>query len=167
MPQPESYVTPHIKELFKPQFATQDPDIYAVLLKAWQNFAEGHIRWPKASPVPHDLPATVSYACNYILIELQSQLPAGLSFIFVEAWSLTELWVRVAEISPFQTSLEVVGSREGQGLILKYAVAAPARQHLQSIPSRGWNPLERIADGRHPLASNSPWESPGTPPDIA
>ena len=33
MTPPESYVTPAIKELFKPQFATQDPDIYAVLLK--------------------------------------------------------------------------------------------------------------------------------------
>lgn len=44
MPTAEGYVTLPIKVLFKPQFATQDPDIYAVLLKTWQDFAEGHIR---------------------------------------------------------------------------------------------------------------------------
>ena len=59
MTPPESYVTPHIKELFKPQFATQDPDIYAVLFKTWQDFAEGHIRWPKAAVSPRDMLVTV------------------------------------------------------------------------------------------------------------
>ena len=59
MTPPESYVTPAIKELFKPQFATQDPDIYAVLLKMWQDFAEGRIRWPKAVRLPTDMTATV------------------------------------------------------------------------------------------------------------
>ena len=52
-------MTPLIRELFKPQFATQDPDIYATLLKTWQDFAEGHIRWPKAAVTPRDMPATV------------------------------------------------------------------------------------------------------------
>ncbi len=48
----ESYVTPRIRELFAPQFATQDRDVYAMLLKTWQDFAEGCIRWPKAVPLP-------------------------------------------------------------------------------------------------------------------
>ena len=59
MPQPEIYVAPQIKELFKLQFAIQDPDIYSVLLKTWQDFAEGHIRWPKAVTLPADMTATV------------------------------------------------------------------------------------------------------------
>lgn len=44
MTPPESYVTPRIKELFQPQFATQDPHVYATLLKTWQDFSEGYIR---------------------------------------------------------------------------------------------------------------------------
>lgn len=62
MPTPESYVTPAIKALFKPQFATQDPDIYSVLLKTWQNFADGHIRWPKAVSLSTDMAATVGFS---------------------------------------------------------------------------------------------------------
>ena len=58
MTPPESYVTPAIRELFRPQFATQDPDIHAVLLKTWQDSAEGHIRWPKAVRLPTDMTAT-------------------------------------------------------------------------------------------------------------
>ena len=61
MTPPESYVTLAIKELFKPQFATQDPDIYAVLLKTWQDFAEGHIRWPNVPTQPADMVAFVGF----------------------------------------------------------------------------------------------------------
>lgn len=164
MPTPESYVTPAIKALFKPQFATQDPDIYATLLKTWQDFADGHIRWPKGTPEPTEAPAVVSYACNYILLDLRSQpLPAGLSFVFATAWAVSELWVRVAEITPFQTSIELVGSLNGQGLILKYAVVPQAPRQLRSLPGHGWNGIDREAGGRQPLVFNA-WEAPTHPP---
>lgn len=43
-PPAESRVTSTIKELFRPYFATQDTESYAVLLKTWQKFAGDHIR---------------------------------------------------------------------------------------------------------------------------
>ncbi len=61
MTPPESYVTPLIKSLFRPQFATQDPDIYSVLLRTWQDFAQGSIRGLKAAPQPTDMTATVGF----------------------------------------------------------------------------------------------------------
>ena len=61
MTPPESYVTPSIKELFRPQFATQDPDIYAVLLKTWQDFAEGHIRCARCRSQPANFVATIGF----------------------------------------------------------------------------------------------------------
>ena len=57
----ESCVTPTIKELFWPYFATQDTDIYAALLKTWQDFAKDHIRWPKAVLLSADMTATVGF----------------------------------------------------------------------------------------------------------
>lgn len=61
MSAPEIYVTPRIKELFKPQFATQDRGAYAVLLKTWQDFAQDSIRWPNVPTQPADMVAFVGF----------------------------------------------------------------------------------------------------------
>lgn len=61
MPPAESYVTPHTKELFLPEFATQDADIYSVLFKTWQSFAQRSILWIEAAPQATDLTATVGF----------------------------------------------------------------------------------------------------------
>lgn len=59
MTPPESYVTPAIKELFKPQFAPKTLISTPCCSKTWQDFAEGRIRWPKAVRLPTDMTATV------------------------------------------------------------------------------------------------------------
>lgn len=58
---PESYVTPRIRELFKPQFATQDRDVDAMVLKTWQDFAQGLFRRPNAPGRSPDMVATIGF----------------------------------------------------------------------------------------------------------
>ena len=134
----ESYVTPAVKELFAPQFATQDADVYQQLLVAWRNFAEGAIRWPKTAALPTGLPAIVSSVNRCITFDLQQQnLPGDVAFVIDEPWQLREIRVRTSDIAPFRTAVEVAVARDGQTLLLKYAVASQPQQ-LRSLVRNQW-----------------------------